>query len=53
MAIATALHSMQEGQIAQGRRLLTRVLENFAESPVFDEQLRKELAPYWKPKETQ
>lgn len=52
MAIARALHALRGlGDEYEAERELQRVLDAFAESPVLDDGLRAELAPYWQPGE--
>jgi len=51
MALARASRQIQIGEPGAALKELTDVLEHFSESPNFDEGLRKELAPYWRPRE--
>lgn len=47
MSVAQARGCIQEGRPDAALKILTVILERFAESPVFDEHLRQELAPFW------
>lgn len=51
MTCARAQHLIATGQSEMALREIDNTLHHLAHSPVFDDGLKHELAPYWEPGE--